>query len=399
MKRPTGWQALKLHEEEGDDESDYDGALTQIVSSSKKLDLSRLHSVRPSESLSIIPPDLSPSESMLFITVTKPAVISLHSVTDKRGDRFNIAPHREAVIIECPTGGDFVEDSGKMILAPGKKAPAPEKRCIGSEEVVKFSARGVAPLKVSWKRMRNGLQVASGVVEGIDDDAIEDIEHFRRERTAKTHTVPLRVQHEREGDVQIALTSVVDALGNTYIPSGPSATIGFKVLARSSAAFVCRKPIKMLIGGKQELPLVVTGADDTSEVSYTFTSSTGKESLQKIKAPNGETKIEVTQPGYFSLQDVSGLCPGSVLDPVSCSVEIISPPRAEISVTTLHECALDVGVTVNFEFSGEFPFEVKWTEQRKGGSVVDRRQRFSELSAKLELRPVKEGEYIYVSNK
>jgi nucleoporin POM152 len=391
MKRPVGWQALKIAE----DEDDSDETLTEIVARNKQLDLARLHSVRPSESLTVIPPDLASSESLLFITVTRPAVIALHSVTDKRGDRFNIAPHREAVVIECPTGGDFVDNGGKLILAPGKKTPAPEKRCIGVEEVVKFQARGVAPLKVAWKRSRNGIQVASGVVEGIDDETIEDAEGFRRERVSKTHTVPLRVQHDREGDVQITLTSVVDALGNTYVPSGSSSSLQFKVLPKSSASLVCPRPIQLLINGKTKLPLLVAGAEDPVDVSYTFTSSTGKVSKHKVKAANGETSIEVSQPGTFTLQDVHGLCPGNVLEPASCSVQIVPPPRAEISVTTLHECALDVGVTVNFEFSGSPPFNVDWTEQRKGGPLETRSQRFKERTGQIELRPDKEGEYVY----
>lgn len=62
------------------------------------------------------------------------------------------------------------------------------------------------------------------------------------------------------------------------------------------------------------------------------------------------------------------------------------------------DCAMDVGVTATFDFSGTPPFVVEYTEQRKSARAVTRKQRFDSLHGEIVLLPEHEGSYTYVSS-
>lgn len=339
MKRPVGWSIMQT---DTDDDLDDNESINELVKRDQVIDAARIHSVRPSESLSIIPPGLSSSESLLFLTVTKPSVVQLHAVSDKRGDRFNIAPHREALVIECPGGGDFVNEDGKgkLIRHPSHSA-APLPRCIGSEDVVKFEVRGVAPLQVSWKKYFGKTIVEQGVIQGIEDDAVTtDAEqgHFRRDRASKTHIVPLRVSHKMPGEYDVVLNGVIDALGNTYVPSADSSTYRFAVTGERSIAFLCNGPREILVNGTVDVPFAIKGSDsEPLDIKYSFRSSNTGLTVQHTVKLDDNLAIRATEPGHYKLLDISGRCAGTVLEPSTCEVREVPPPTAEMSVTTLHE--------------------------------------------------------------
>lgn len=337
-----GWHALRLADGDEDDEADTHN-LQKMVKRNKLLELERYHSVRPSEALSVIPPDLTASETLLFIVVRQPSVITLNQVVDRRGDQFNLAPHREAVIIECPSGGDFVDDDPKAggKVVPYKPAPKPLIRCINQEEVVMFNARGVAPLKALWKQWINSVPVDQGAVEGIEDqETISDAEkgNFHRDKVSKSHVVPLRVEHKRAGKHRVSLTSVIDALGNTYTPAGNASTIEFEVLNRRSVSFDCPRPIQLLVGGTAGLPIKTDGTiEHPMDVSYRFTSTNGEHADKRLTIDATNSEIVVDKPGTFALLDVSGTCPGAILEPSKCSVQLVQQPTVDVNVVTIHE--------------------------------------------------------------
>ncbi|KAK8861644.1 hypothetical protein IAR55_002467 [Kwoniella newhampshirensis] len=307
-----------------------------------EVDVSRLPSVRPPDSMALVPRNLASSQNILFIAVDKPSVVTLKNAVDKRGDRFSITPHREAVIIECPTGGKFVDEekAGKLILK-GDKTRSAEVRCVGDEEVAKFQARGVGPLKVGWKK-RSKDKVDTGLIEGIEEDLepVDQLALARRDRVSKTHTVPLRVSHSRPGTFTLSLTSVTDALHNTYNPSGYSAEKVYNVLARPSIRFDCSAPVQLLLNQKVSLPVDVSvdgPMEQELDVSYQFRSLTGETAPRKIKVSRRRVDIVVSEPGTYTLLDVEGQCSGGILEPSSCTVQLVPLPTLDMSVTTLHE--------------------------------------------------------------
>ncbi|WVQ93493.1 hypothetical protein IAU59_000567 [Kwoniella sp. CBS 9459] len=412
LKSPTRPPRLRITDgdedaEEGDFEEPETDPLSALVLASgatggagTEVDVSKLPSVKPPDSMALVPRNLASSQNILFITVDKPSLVTLKSVTDKRGDRFHITPHREAIIIECPTGGKFVEEEkqDKLVLKGDKARPA-ELRCVGEEEVTKFQARGVGPLRVGWKK-KSGNKVDSGFIEGIEEDLepVEDLALVRRDRVSKSHTVPLRVTHNQPGLHTLSLTSVSDALHNTYNPAGHSAERVYNVIARPSVRFECPSTIQLLHGQQARIPVdaVVTGPmDQDYEVSYTFESVDGNKSNKKIKLSKKREEITVSEAGTYTLVDLDGPCAGGVMEPSTCVIEMVPLPTMDMSVTTLHECAMDVGATAALDFTGTPPFRLEYTEQRRGGRARSLTETFNTHHGSVVLRPEHEGEYTY----
>lgn len=308
--------------------------------------LAKLPSIRPDDSLSVVPKDLTASENMLFITVDKPSIITLKTVSDKRGDRFHVAPHREAVIIECPLGGDFVshsESEGRMVKKGDKRQPA-EIRCVGDEEVVKFQVRGVGTLRAGWKKKSKDGQ-EYGVVEGIEDEAVLAVTEgeegmIRRDKVAKTHTVPLRIKHDTPGVYTISLTSITDSHHNTQTASGHSAEKVFQVISKPWAQFECPPVVQILKDKTVSLPLTADaegGLPSDVELTYEYKLADGQTGTKKLKVGKKQESILVSEPGTYRLLDIAGQCPGSILEPATVTVVLVPPPSVEMGVTTLHE--------------------------------------------------------------
>ena len=334
-----------IEDDEDDDDMPVLDPLSALVKKNENLDVSKLPSVRPADSLAILPPKLTSSQSVLFLAVDKPSVITLKNVVDRRGDRFRITPHKEAVIIECPAGGYFVEydrSKQKVIEKPSKKPQPAELRCVGDEEVAEFQARGVGTLTVGWRK-KGKDKTTTGVIEGIEEDITalttqEQAAVFRRDRVSRTHTVPLRIQHDKPGLHTISLTSITDSLHNTYTPSGHSAEKVYNVIPRPSARFDCSTPKQVLQGKSTTLPILLDGlSGEPIEIVYTFQSLKGDITTESLKVTRKVESITVSEPGTYTLLEIRGPCSGSILEVSSCPVELIPPPTLKMDVQTLHE--------------------------------------------------------------
>jgi nucleoporin POM152 len=308
-------------------------------------EVAKMPSIKPADSLALIPQQLASSQSILFLTIDRPGLVSLKSVVDKRGDRFQITAQKEAVVIECPTGGHFMaEDKGTMVKKGDKIQPA-EQRCVGDEEVAQFQARGVGSLKVGWTKTSSSAKEpkSSGVVEGIEDDieTVDTLGLVRRDKVSKTHTVPLRLTHDKPGIYTVSLTKVTDSLHNVYCPSGHSAQKVYNVLPKITANLQCPSPYQLLVNKTVSIPIIINGAshDSTSarEITYSFRSLEGAVSTHSMKLSKKNELITVSEPGTYTLLDLAGQCSGGVIEPSSCRVQLISPPALDMTVITLNE--------------------------------------------------------------
>ncbi|KAK4690061.1 hypothetical protein P7C73_g21, partial [Tremellales sp. Uapishka_1] len=398
-KKPTTAQVLDEDEEDGSDHpSDPLSSLALMLTSpSPQMDVSKIPSVKPADSLALVPQNLASSQSILFLTVNQPSVVTLKSVTDKSGDRFHITPHKEAVIVECPTGGKFVKEEHGVVAIRAKE----EQRCVGDEEVVEFQARGVGALRVSWRKKAhtNSIPVESGVIEGIEDEieTVDQLALVRRDRVSKTHTVPMRVLHDKPGRFRLSLTSVTDSLHNTYTPTTDFERV-FNVVSRPSVHMECPSPIQVLVN---QTGVLVFKADGNGplpgplQVKYLHILPEGDEAIRYVTMEKRSLALQVSEAGTYILQEVEGTCSGSVLEPSSCTVQIVPPPTVEMSVTTLHECAMDVGATATFDFTGTPPFAIQYTEQRTGSRPQTLRKTFDSPHGQIVVRPEQEGQYTY----
>ncbi|WVQ78800.1 hypothetical protein IAT38_000891 [Cryptococcus sp. DSM 104549] len=373
------------------------------------MDGSHLPSVKPADSQALVPRNLAPSQNVLFLKVDKPSVVTLQTVTDKRGDRFHITPHREAVIIECPSGGDFIdgpEDPRRLEWRSKQQIPA-VLRCVGEEDVAKFQVRGVGPLRVGYELRVNGLVEKTDYIEGIEDERSpvdDDLSLVRRDRVAKTSTVALPVSHYRPGTFLYTLTSVHDALHNSYIPSGTVAQEAYKVIPYASVKFNCPAPVQLLKDQQVSIPIdvVIDGEPEQQlHARYRHTSVEGKVEEKVIEIPRYTKRgqLVVSEPGTYTLVDLEGHCSNGVMEPAKCEVQMVPLPEVQIDVKPLHECAKDVGATASFEFKGTPPFRLEYIEQRKNARAVSYAQVFQSHHGSVVLRPEQEGVYTYTWTK
>jgi nucleoporin POM152 len=331
-----------MEEDEDDASGETVDPLSALVLRNADLDVAKLPSVKPADSLALAPKGLASSETTLFLAITKPGVITLKNVVDTRGDRFRITPHKEAIVIECPTGGQFMD--GTMVKAKSKLPT--ELRCVGDEEVTQFQARGVGALRVAWKKTEVGKQtgpIDNGVIEGIEDEleSVDQLALVRRDKMSKTHTVPLRLVHDKPGVFSVSLTSVSDSMHNTYTPAADaSAEKSYRVVARPSLRLVCPTTMQLLEGQTSNIPVEIEGSGPFEypfQVSYGFRSPSGETSTTSYTMSRKSSAIHVDKPGVYTLLDVTGACGGTILEPSSCNVQVIPPPTMEMSQTTLHE--------------------------------------------------------------
>lgn len=394
-----------------DDEPEFDPMSALI---SRNEDLSKLPSIKPQDSLIMVPKKLATSENMLFIKMDRPGMIQLKSVSDKRGDRFHISPHKEAIIIECPVGGELHTENKDA--KDTNKGNGVQTRCLGDEEVVNFRVRGVGSLKVAWKKHASHTsghghghnthnQDEQGIIEGVEDTSIvsgeNELGFMRLDKIAKTHLVPLRIKHNQPGHFTYSITSITDSLHNSYHPSSSSDyQYQFNVYGRPTSKFECSSPIQLIQGKTASLAFSVNNhgpLSDDIKVIYGFSHLDGSNGTNTLITQKKQETLLVNEPGTYSLLAVGGHCDGTILEPSSCKVDLIPPPTLEMRVTTLHECAMDVGVTAAFDFAGTPPFLLEYTERRNGGRAVQRREKFDRLHGEVVLLPDQEGEYTYVS--
>jgi nucleoporin POM152 len=349
LKRPpTSHSRLQvtdgLEEEDG---SPVDEPLSALVlgnhrSNHHPLEVSKLPSIKPAESLTLVPKDLSSSQTVLFLTAGHLGLITLKSVVDKQGDHFHLAPHHEALVVECPSGGQFFEEHAEKAQKKKTEARPAELRCVGQEEVATFEARGVGSLSVAWKK-HSSSATTTGVIEGIEDDDIQIPDPAGlagKDKVSKTHTVPLRVVHDSPGVFTLGLTCITDSMFNTYVPSGAASEKIYNVLGRPSASFDCSFPKEILEGGKTSIDVVLNedvSAHASLEARWSFRSNKGSVSEEIMKVTKRRQSIEVNEAGTYSLLELTGPCSGNVMEPSTCEVQRIPPPTVEVEVTTLHE--------------------------------------------------------------
>jgi nucleoporin POM152 len=337
-----------------------------------------LSSIRPEDSLSIIPKKLDGPQSILFLPISKPGIVTLNRVVDSEGLDFQIARGKEAVVIECPSGGHFTRESAKhgkqsQALDKIKIPPSMEIRCVGDRDVAEFEVRGVGALKVSWRKTSKsrGHQTEQGVIEGIEetiDDldggainptdpsmqvaALDKLHRPGRSVLSRTHVVAFPVQHDVPGIFTVSLQSVTDSMHNTHHPTEPASSKTYQVYPKSGVMFgqACTtgKPLQLLANRTINLPISALPSNEQNTLSSVFpidvilsfepVAGHGSAWTKTITATSPDTMYQVSEEGTYRILQVTGkACPGAVMEPSSCSVQMVPLPKVDFDVTTLHE--------------------------------------------------------------
>jgi nucleoporin POM152 len=339
---------------------------------------SSLPSVRPEDSLAFIPKNLDGSQSILFLPISQPGIVTLDRVIDSDGLDFQIAHGKEAVIVECPSGGQFTLESikeghhGSSAVVKSKPLPT-ELRCVGDSDVAEFQVRGVGPLKVGWKKTSKsrGHPTEQGVIEGIegtadelDGDAVNPIDPLflgaaldklhrpGRNILSRTHLVALPVQHATPGIFTVSLQSVTDSMHNTHHPSDAASSRTYQVFPKSGAMFgqacVSDLPLQLLINQTVNLPISAYPANDHQTASTVFpldillsfepVAGQGRGWTKTITVTSPESGFQAREEGTYKIVQVFGkACAGAVMEPSICTVQTVSLPKVDVEVETLQD--------------------------------------------------------------
>jgi nucleoporin POM152 len=116
----------------------------------------------------------------------------------------------------------------------------------------------------------------------------------------------------------------------------------YQVIPKSTVNMQCAQPLQLLVNGTQSIPIVVNGNSNGNphspmDVTYTFRSIDGEVSTRSLRLAKKSELLTVSEPGVYTLQEMTGQCSGGVIEPSSCRVQLIPPPAVDMTVTTLNE--------------------------------------------------------------
>ena len=172
-------------------------------------------------------------------------------------------------------------------------------------------------------------------------------------------------------------------------------------------------PVKVAKGKSKILPIQLgaTGSGDlegaTSALSYLFTAQedllpdqqhSSSALVKEVMIKDDMHGLVVREPGLYTLQSIrTDFCDGEVLEPSSCL--LLNPPEPDLSISSEDipdMCAGNsMGLLVDLDLLGTPPFQISYTEKRRGDSVTPRVEKIDRLRSQLELKPQHAGHYTY----
>jgi nucleoporin POM152 len=352
-------------------------------------------SIRPNDRISSLPRTIEPSQAIYYLRIDQPGMVRLDGVQDADGSNFRVTKtSRHALVIECPSGGDILGIEGeeaepesgwnlkKALVKKEKEDSSIRHRCVGADDVVQMSARGVGDLRIGYviregkgKDRRvvkedvlsimqtDGFSSASvhqplllkdqpeSAVEANRQVALRNSEtalaldrNIQIVNAAATLPVRLPIAHRQVGTYTVELLNVTDSRGNFIRPSHPE-TLTFEVHALPAVSFTnhCAQPrtLRLLENGTVTLPIIMPGVrqvpDGTTKVRVAFKATAGGDiSFREYEMEGKSLAVDVYEPGTYTLESArSPYCSGVVNEPATCVVEAVPVPKAEVKMESL----------------------------------------------------------------
>ncbi|KAH6600154.1 hypothetical protein BASA50_002546 [Batrachochytrium salamandrivorans] len=326
-------------------------------------------------------------------------IYRLLSVREASGEPGKVVPNKYTQIVHCPVASWSWSESNKKSTDddPVKSFD----KCVDEEFTATVSVYGIAPLTVMLiKKVGNAEsvltidaaefvqtsmpQLVSNKVSmtNLDTDTAALVQRGKRIST----TIPITFKVDRDVPHVFRIGRVIDGLNNTVtyttqsllkLPDSfqTSADIHLKTSgdlfvvnghAHPQVRFVEDNIVKIRPGGQSALSVLLTGSAPFN-LSLDRSSSDGEISHVNVAvAENGNTDLQITDPGSYSLVSVSDrFCMGSVQLPSICFAQYVLPPTMLLSSEQIEEkCLGAVGANINLTFTGEPPFWVDYVKER-----------------------------------
>ncbi|KAF9015661.1 hypothetical protein BDQ17DRAFT_1386352 [Cyathus striatus] len=350
---------------------------------------------------------LQTTQSLVYIRLTKPGVVSLERVTDTNSVEAKLLSSI-VVVAPCPQVS-FTDDATSDVDSV---------RCAGqqTDSQLMLDVYGVPPLSLRWMKTVNGYR-ETFLVEGIEGD------HIANRALPQELKIPLTITFDKPGTYLYALEEISDGIGNVVRVGSTSNGItdptsknktkntrSFLVLQKPTVSFEhCSSdnPTSLLIGSEASLVIKTFQADEFDapwEVYLKYQPPTGsKDKILKpwrktLKTQNTrrELSIRASAPGDYTIGGVKGKwCSGKVLVPETCRVVERPLPSAEIEWKRIHECSGDTGVSASLVLRGTPPFHVYYRVQRDNEPARELSKTFASSRGELTLQPDRSGHYTF----
>jgi hypothetical protein len=397
-----------LHRKSGENEEDVDdyyldGRSTSPPPSSRQPhhagpathDAHVRRSIRAHDKVSPLPRSIEPSQTIYYLQISQPGEVQLERVQDADESDFRITKtSRQALVIECPSGGKILGVEGekdeagekrrKLALMPlvkkEDKVDTPRHRCVGQDDVVQMEARGVGDLKIGYLlkegKGKDQRVIEEGVLSGIQSETLatrqplmlkdksDDPSDTDRQvavrsgemavtryagsalpDVAETRLVRLPIAHRQVGTHAVQFLNVTDSFGNFYRSESDAKALEFVVHALPVVSFSnhCAQPrtLKLLQGGSVSLPIIMPGLRQPEGITRVWVAHkpVGSDTYDEGREyeMDGKSKaVEVREPGTYTIVDTnSTFCSGLVHEPATCVVEAVPVPKAEVKMTSL----------------------------------------------------------------
>ncbi|KAF8885158.1 hypothetical protein BD779DRAFT_1471742 [Infundibulicybe gibba] len=366
---------------------------------------------------------LQPSESLLYIKLTKPGTIKLQRAYDSKKDGRIITP-AEIQVAPCPRA-EF-SDVGSI----------GDYRCAGEDPDARLFANvfGVPPLHLRWSKILNGKteysidEISHGLAQDrrggsrYSGDGYD--ERGNNLRVPQELQFPLLISLDIPGDHQYVLEDITDSLGNlVMLGSGFTTTDVHAIATKTSRSFqVLRRPSIAFKDCSVENPTsILIGSDTQLGISGNITDSfdPGWEVVVKYQPPGGDYKgmrrllpwektfstegsrrsvdVRASAPGEYTILEAKGKrCPADVMEPNICQVVERPYPTAEMTVNRLNDCTGDTGMSALVSLQGTPPFELWYRIQRNEEPFHERSTLFkTDHQGEVLLEPAQPGRYVY----
>lgn len=361
---------------------------------------------------------------ILRYPVKKRGVYLLQKVVDK--SKLEVRPKKSSLIVAtCPQA---------------RVKPTGCNRCRNDLSNVALEVEGTPPLRIKYRTTVNGNPREASELQSLQPDDFfsplsrhtshtlirssrEDVSWLQ----SRAITVALNETLAGSGVWTYSVEEVHDALGNVvnYVASEDEDRPKPKQTGLEQSFTVHERPNVILHGCSPQKPLQVakgniarlpirygsTGKgpimDTTHTIEYLFTaeadlgpngahSPNAELKRQTLKTTKEQPQIQAS--GLYTLKSIStDYCAGEVLEPASCLLQ--NPPEPELSLISediVDKCAGNpIGLRVGLDLIGTPPFEIRFTQQKKGAKSQTRIRPVNSLRSTIDLTPGEAGHYTY----
>lgn len=361
----------------------------------------------------------------LYYPVKKPGLYVLGKVMDETNLEVRRKQFAHTVVVPCPKAA--------------VKQPTPNK-CKGDLSDVELEVTGTPPLRVKYRKTVNQAMHESSF-ESIQPDDFSSplgkhdqgalvVPNKIEVAWARSQTIPVPLVESLgiSGRWAYSIDEVRDGFGNVvdymtaksesqnrHFSAGLNLQQVIQVHERPTVNLDGRipRPLKIAKGSSAHLPVQYSSSGkgdigSSYHLEFAFTpqdelSATGGQSAnpqhKAITARSPEERVQITEPGLYSLSKVSSdFCAGEVLEPSSLLLQ--NPPEPDLSISTeeiFDKCAgSPIGLRVDLDLLGTPPFEVRYRmKERSSRHHIDAVEHVKGMRGQLELTPKEAGHYTY----